>query len=113
MKCSTFFLKIEYFEDICNLKENLNSSVEMLGFFPVKYAGSREKLVMGKENWLKYVMQEKEKLERDLNKENDKTSKLLLICLYVFLNDSVFLKLQEYNWFHISDNVPNARNFPL
>ena len=29
-------------------KENLNSSVEMLGFFPVKYVGSREKIGYGK-----------------------------------------------------------------
>ena len=28
---------------------------------------------MEKENWLKYVMEEKEKLERDLNIDNDKT----------------------------------------
>ena len=28
---------------------------------------------MGKVNWLKYVMEEKEKLERDLNIDNDKT----------------------------------------
>ena len=28
---------------------------------------------MEKENWLKYEMEEKEKLERDLNIDNDKT----------------------------------------
>ena len=27
---------------------------------------------MGKENWLKFVMQQKEKLERVLNADNDK-----------------------------------------
>ena len=36
-----FFLKIEYFEDTSNLKENLNSSFEMLLFFPAKSVGTR------------------------------------------------------------------------
>ena len=39
-KCNIFFLKVECFEDISNLKEKLNSSVEMLGFLPVKSVGN-------------------------------------------------------------------------
>ena len=34
------------------------------------------------------------------------------IYLYLFLNDSLFPKLQEYNQFHICDNVSSAQNFP-
>ena len=52
MKCGNCFLKIEYFEDISNSKENLKSSVKMLVFFPVRSVGiAQTKLVMGKENW--------------------------------------------------------------
>ena len=36
------------FEDISNLKENLNSSVEMLGCLLVKSVGSRDKIGYGK-----------------------------------------------------------------
>ena len=35
-------------EHISNLKENLNSTVDMLGFSPVKYVGSRYKTGYGK-----------------------------------------------------------------
>ena len=38
--------------------------------------------------------------------------KLSYIYLYLFLNDSLFPKLQEYNQFHICDNVLSAQNFP-
>ena len=50
---------------------------------------------MGKENWLKYDMQQKEKLERLLNVDNDKFLKLSHIFLYHFLNDSFSPRLQE------------------
>ena len=35
------------------------------------------------------------------------------ICLHLFLNDSLFGKLYEYNEFHIYDNVPGAEHFPM
>ena len=44
----------------------------MLGFSPVKSVSPATKLVMGKENWLKYVTRQKEKLETVLNVDNDK-----------------------------------------
>ena len=65
MKYSHFFLKIEYFvsllekdlnhflrkiecfEDISNLQENLTFSVKMLGFFPVKSGGSKDRIGYG------------------------------------------------------------------
>ena len=65
------------FEDIINLKENLNSSVEMLGYLPVKSVVSREKIRYGKKNWLKYVMQKKEKFERVLNVDNSNIFKIV------------------------------------
>ena len=42
-----------------------------------------------------------------------KIFKLSHLCLYLFLNDSLFSKLQEYHQFHIYDNVPSAKNFPM
>ena len=86
----------------------------MLGFFPVKSVGSRDKIGGGKKMWLKCVMQQKEKLERVLNIDNDKIvklSKLSHVCLYLFLKDSLFPKLQEYNQFYICDNVPSPKIF--
>ena len=60
---------------------------------------------MAKENWVKYVMQQKEKFECVLNVDNDKIFKLSQIFLYLFLNDSLFPRLPEYNQFHIHDSV--------
>ena len=65
---------------------------------------------MGKKSWLKYVMQQKEKLEGVLNIDNAKFKKLSQICLSL-LNDSLFAKIQEYNQFHIWDNVPSTKIF--
>ena len=56
------------------------------------------------------MMQQKEKLE---SVDNDKILELLHIFLYLFLNDSLFPRLQEYNQFHIYDNVPSPKNFPM
>ena len=68
---------------------------------------------MGKENWLEYMMRQKEKLERVLNVDNDNFFKLSHIFLYLCLNDSLFPRLQEYNQFHIYDNVPSTKNFSM
>ena len=68
---------------------------------------------MAKENWVKYVMQQKEKFECVLNVDNDKIFKLSQIFLYLFLNDSLFPRLQEYNQFHIYDNVTSTKNVPM
>ena len=48
------------------------------------------------------MMQQKEKLE---SVDNDK----ILELSHIFL----FPRLQEYNQFHIYDNVPSPKNFPM
>ena len=44
----------------------------MLGSHQLNLQVAETKLAMRKENWLKYVMWQKDKLERVLNEENDK-----------------------------------------
>ena len=44
----------------------------MLGSHQLNLQVVETKLAMRKENWLKYVMWQKDKLERVLNEENDK-----------------------------------------
>ena len=66
---------------------------------------------MGKENWLKYVMQQKEKLERVLIVDNDKNFLNYHTYLFIYLHDNLFLGLQECNKFHVYDNVPSMKKF--
>ena len=57
-------------------------------------------------------MQQNERLERVLNVDNDEIFlKLSHVCLYLFLNDILFPKFQEYNKFHIYDNVSSTKIF--
>ena len=43
---------------------------------------------MEKENWLKYVMRQKDKLERVLNVDNDKNFEIATHTYVSFLNES-------------------------
>ena len=66
----------------------------MLGFFPVKSVGSRDKIGGGKKMWLKCLMQQKEKLERVLNIDNDKIVKTVKIITHMSVS---FFKRQSFS----------------
>ena len=69
---------------------------------------------MGKENWLKNVMQQKEKLERIFLKCRQWQNFLNVTYMSLsFLNGSLFRKLKEYNQFNIYGNVLGDEHFPM
>ena len=83
----------------------------MLGFSTVESVGSRNKIGYGKRKLTEICDAAKGETWKSIKCRHwQKFFEILDIFMYLFLNDSLFPRLQEYNQFHIY-NVPSTKNF--
>ena len=91
----------------------------MLGFLPVKSVGSRDKIGYGKTKLAEICDVAQGETWKSIECRQWQKFLNCHTYVYLFLNDSLFPKRQEYNLFHIYDdvhvydNVPSAKNFPM